>query len=154
MIDPFEPTPKLDDHADPLQQHRLHQDLHATLGAQQELGARYQPELVDSFLRRLDQTLDARIEQQVKGRKTHRGIARGQGWSRGGMLLAAVALGIPLSAFSLCFGAFSGIFLGLGFHSVIAGLVFGVLVAGGSFAALAMVLAVLGLMYFDRRRTH
>jgi hypothetical protein len=44
---------------------QLGQDLHATLGARQELGPRYEAELVESFLRRLDASIDARIDQRL-----------------------------------------------------------------------------------------
>ena len=47
---------------------RLRQDLHATLGARQELGPRYEAELIESFLRRLDQSMDARIEEHLSHR--------------------------------------------------------------------------------------
>src|SRR5947209_4807093 len=43
----------------------LRRDLHATLAAHQELGPKYESELVDAFLRRLDQQIDQRIDQRL-----------------------------------------------------------------------------------------
>lgn len=44
---------------------QLRRDLQATLAARQELGSAYETELVDAFLRRIDQATDARIQQRL-----------------------------------------------------------------------------------------
>jgi len=52
---------------------QLRQELHATIAARQELGARYEKELIDSFLRRLDQSIDGRIEQRIGSARAPQG---------------------------------------------------------------------------------
>jgi hypothetical protein len=44
------------------------EELRATLAARRELGPEYEPEVIDSFLERLDRTIQARVDQQVAER--------------------------------------------------------------------------------------
>jgi hypothetical protein len=48
---------------------RLRQDLQATLAAHKDLGPRYESELIDSFLNRLDRDIDVRIDQRLARRR-------------------------------------------------------------------------------------
>jgi hypothetical protein len=102
----------------------LRKDLQATLGARHELGAAYEPELIDAFLRRLDQAIDQRIEQRIAARPLPPAGRPDQ--TR--MLAVALGLGIPLIAIA------GGI--------------------TGGFGILAVLLLIGSLVvYFDRRRT-
>lgn len=133
---------------------KLHREFEATLGARQELGERYDEELIDGFLRRLDQSVDEHIEHQMnhgasaprqpRAKRRNRRSAR--------LLIAAFVLSIPLFAFSASFGAFMGLFFGIGSHQWIVGFITAVLVTIGSFSAVALALAVGALIYLDRTR--
>ncbi|MER8099900.1 hypothetical protein [Kitasatospora sp. NPDC094016] len=85
----------------------LRRDLDAALHARKDLGKEYEPELVDSFLSRLDARLDARVERRVAERMDdyepahrRRPHHQGPGPGRSGNRLAVIslALGIPLTA--------------------------------------------------------
>lgn len=67
-------------------------DLRATFAAREELGPRYEEALVDSFVTKLDHSLDAKIAAAV---------ASGQPQRRArfsGSAVTSVALGVPISA--------------------------------------------------------
>ena len=114
-------------------------------------------ELIDDFLRRLDQSVEAHIEGRLEVHgsappRRHSGGKRAGG-RRARLLIAALVLAIPLFAFSASFGAFMGLFFGITSHHVIVGLITMVLVTVGTFSAVALVLAVGALIYLDRRRS-
>lgn len=87
----------------PVDEERLRQDLHATLGARQELGPRYEAELIESFLKRLDQSIDARIEQRLTGKPAQPDGPRTpaepkHGYNPTNSLAASLGISIPLIA--------------------------------------------------------
>ena len=88
----------------------LRQELQATLGARRELGAAYEPQLIDAFLRRLDQAMDARIDQRLAQRPPPPAVRSDP--TR--ILAIALGLGIPLVAIA------GGIAGGLGILAVLA----------------------------------
>ncbi len=102
----------------------LRQDLQATLSARQELGAAYDPQLIDAFLRRLDQAIDARIDQRLAQRPPPPAVRADPTRT----LAVALGLGIPLVAIA---GGIAG--------------------AVGIVAVLALI--GLLVVYFDRWRT-
>lgn len=135
----------------------LRREFKATLGAREELGERYEEELIDDFLRRLDQSVDAHIEGRLEEhgsapprRRAERHRPSGR---RARLLIAALVLAVPLFAFSASFGAFMGLFFGIASHHVIVGLITMLLVTVGTFSAVALVLAVGALIYLDRSRS-
>jgi hypothetical protein len=100
----------------------LRKELQATLGARQELGTGYEAELIDAFLRRLDQAIDSRIEQRLTQRPAPPAVRSDP--TR--LLAVALALAIPLTAIA---GGIAG--------------------AVGIIAVLALI--GLLVVYFDRR---
>jgi hypothetical protein len=136
---------------------RLRRDFAATLGARQELGGCYDDELIDDFLRRLDHSVDAHIEQTLNQQGVSPSPRRRKSGGRqlgrnARLLIAALVLAVPLFAGSASFGAFVGIFFGVASHHWLIGLVTAFLVTVGTFSAVALVLAVGALIYLDRRR--
>ena len=85
------------------------EDLHAAVAARHELGERMEPEVIDTFLSRVEQSLDARIDarvgHQLHGRRPSRGDPR-QFTAR---VAASLALGIPLTAIAGGIGDVVGI---------------------------------------------
>ncbi|WP_224278796.1 hypothetical protein [Streptomyces sp. LS1784] len=89
-------------------QDELRRDLDATLQARKELGKEYEDALVDSFMKRLDDRLDARVKRSVaermddyEPRSHHRDHPRRSGFgkrSSTGLAVTSLVLGIPLTA--------------------------------------------------------
>jgi Flp pilus assembly protein TadB len=100
----------------------LRRELQATLSARQELGTADDPELIDAFLRRLDQAIDARIDEHLVQRPPPPSVRANPAW----ILAIALGLAIPLVAIA---GGIAG--------------------AVGIVAVLALV--GLLVVYFDRR---
>lgn len=126
----------------------LRRELEATLGAREQLGPRYDSELIESFLERLERALGERTVAPP-ARPPSKALSS---VTPARLLFALVVVGVPLLAFSASFGAFLGLFFGVGFHSVLIGLISFALGTLGSFAAVSVVLAVIALIYLDRRR--
>lgn len=86
------------------------EELDAAVSARSELGERLEPEVIDSFLDRVETSLDARIDQRLTI-QSRRG--RGRTSSRANNLTARIAaslgLGIPLTAISGGIGEVPGI---------------------------------------------
>ncbi|MDQ0984903.1 hypothetical protein [Streptomyces sp. V2I9] len=87
--------------------HELKKELAATLQARGELGAEYEPALIDSFLekveQRLDTTLDRRVrrqlaEQQMTAARPPRPSEPGGFGERHGLGIVSLILAVPLSA--------------------------------------------------------
>lgn len=85
----------------------LRKEFDATLQTRKELGPEYESELVESFLEKLDKTVDRRVrrqlaEQQVqvaRGAHPPRRESGGQAfWERFGVAAVSLALAVPLSA--------------------------------------------------------
>jgi hypothetical protein len=74
-------------------------DLRATLEARRELGPEYEGALVEGFLERLDQAIDARVDARLEQRRGAAPPAR-SGMDGGRLALGIVtsALGVPLTA--------------------------------------------------------
>ncbi|MGI8550134.1 MAG: hypothetical protein ACR2PL_04935 [Dehalococcoidia bacterium] len=73
---------------------QLRQDLHATLGARQQLGPNYEQELIDSFLTRLDQSINVRLRQRLPAQP----LRSAGPYNPTGAIAASLALSIPLIA--------------------------------------------------------
>lgn len=86
----------------------LKKELDATLRARGELGEEYEPALVDSFLEKVDQRIDAAVERRLRRQfaEQRMQVARGarspkgtDSWGeRFGFAIVSLVLAIPLSA--------------------------------------------------------
>ncbi|NRQ39013.1 hypothetical protein HII36_45415 [Nonomuraea sp. NN258] len=76
----------------------MHDDLKATLDARRELGPDYEAALVESFVARLDATIAARVQEELR----LRGVAPAKPKSSGAAMipiaLGSMGIGIPLTA--------------------------------------------------------
>ncbi|MER5944866.1 hypothetical protein ABT127_02250 [Streptomyces sp. NPDC001904] len=90
----------------------LKKELDATLQARRELGAEYEPALVDSFLDKVDQRLDSVVDRRVRrqlaeqqltaARDTRQGRPHVDSWGeRFGFAVVSLVLAIPLSAIAV-----------------------------------------------------
>ncbi|MET8540838.1 hypothetical protein ABZW03_09305 [Kitasatospora sp. NPDC004799] len=90
-------------------QDELRRDLDATLQARKELGKEYEDALVDSFMKRLDARINARVERSVAERmdddeprsRHDRGHQRRTGFGRRsstGLAVTSLVIGVPLTA--------------------------------------------------------
>lgn len=74
-------------------------DLRAALEARRELGAEYEPALVEGFIERLEQTIDARVDARVA--ESRRAAAPQQSGLDGNQLalgIVTTAIAVPLTA--------------------------------------------------------
>ncbi|MQA82289.1 MAG: hypothetical protein GEV10_28145 [Streptosporangiales bacterium] len=74
-------------------------DLRASLEARRELGEEYEGALVEGFIERLEQTIDARVDARVAER--HHGAAPEQSGLDGNQLalgIVTTAIAVPLTA--------------------------------------------------------
>ena len=69
-------------------------DVEAALEARRELGKEYEPEIVDSFLEKIEQHLDERARKHRPAGPEHRGAVTP-------LVLGSIALGIPVTVVSL-----------------------------------------------------
>ncbi|MFE1960140.1 MULTISPECIES: hypothetical protein [unclassified Streptomyces] len=86
----------------------LKKELDATLRARHELGAEYEPALVESFLEKIEQRLDGTVDRRVRREMAERQMAaargagkpgNGEGFGeRFGFGVISLILAIPLSA--------------------------------------------------------
>ncbi len=76
----------------------LREDLQATLAARRDLGPEYEPALVDSLVERLDATIAARVDAELRLRGVHPAKRRGGGSGMVPIALGSMAIGIPLTA--------------------------------------------------------
>ncbi|MGK5544033.1 hypothetical protein ACSNOH_04750 [Streptomyces sp. URMC 127] len=95
--------------------HELKKDLAATLETRKELGPEYEAELVDAFLEKVDQKLDAAIDRRMRRQaaETQMAVARGgrphtgghpdtgSFGERFGFALVSLVLAVPLSAIAV-----------------------------------------------------
>lgn len=100
----------------------LKKELDATLDARRELGADYEPALVDSFLAKVEQRLDGTVERRVRRQLAEQQTAAargvrgpqggGPGWAdRFGFGIVSLVLAIPLSAIGVANAGLSGLFV-------------------------------------------
>ncbi|MCQ9135941.1 MULTISPECIES: hypothetical protein [Streptomyces] len=97
----------------------LKKELDATLQTRRELGEEYESALVDSFLEKVDQRIDAAVERRVRRQLAEQQMAAARGsrapkptdsWGdRFGFGIVSLILAIPLSAICGAFGGFSGV---------------------------------------------
>ncbi|MFF9626811.1 hypothetical protein [Streptomyces griseosporeus] len=86
----------------------LKKELDATLHARRELGEEYESELVDSFLEKVDQRIDAAVERRVRRQYAEQQMAAARdarsprptdSWGeRFGFGIVSMVLAVPLSA--------------------------------------------------------
>ncbi|MFB7270534.1 hypothetical protein [Streptomyces sp. NPDC056244] len=86
----------------------LKKELDATLRARHELGAEYEPALVESFLEKIEQRLDGTVDRRVRREMAERQMAAARGTGkpgsgegfgeRFGFGVISLILAIPLSA--------------------------------------------------------
>ncbi|MFB7633767.1 hypothetical protein ACFC0M_22880 [Streptomyces sp. NPDC056149] len=88
----------------------LRKELDATLQTRKELGPEYESELLESFLEKLDQTVDRRVRRQSAEQQMQ--VARGtqpprradagtEFWQRFAVAVVSLVLAIPLSAIAV-----------------------------------------------------
>jgi uncharacterized membrane protein len=97
----------------------LKKELDATLRARRELGEEYEPALVDSFLEKVDQRIDAAVERRLRRQLAEQQmqVARGTRSPRGtdswgerfGFAIVSLVLAIPLSAIAGGMGHLPGL---------------------------------------------
>ncbi|MGW1029147.1 hypothetical protein ACWD4J_36630 [Streptomyces sp. NPDC002577] len=97
----------------------LKKELDATLQARRELGEEYDSALVESFLDKVDQRLDAMVDQRVRRHLAEQQMAAARGsrpprsgdsWAeRFGFGLVSLILAIPLSAIGAGTAGFPGL---------------------------------------------
>jgi hypothetical protein len=69
------------------------QDVEAALETRRELGAAYEPEIVDAMVEKIEKRLDERQRERSLPARSHHGDPR--------VLLGSIALGIPVTAVAL-----------------------------------------------------
>ncbi|MFG2286032.1 hypothetical protein ACGFOU_08195 [Streptomyces sp. NPDC048595] len=89
----------------------LRKELDATLQTRKELGPAYESELVESFLEKLDESVERRVRRQLAEQQLH--VARGARpphtaqsgnsdfWERFGVAALSLVLAVPLSAIAV-----------------------------------------------------
>ena len=77
------------------------EELDAAVSARSELGERLEPEVIDTFLDRVETSLDARIDQRLNAQsRRHRVRSGDRANNLTGRIAASLGLGIPLTAIS------------------------------------------------------
>ncbi|MGW7572646.1 hypothetical protein [Streptomyces sp. NPDC054765] len=98
----------------------LRKELDATLQTRKELGPEYESELLESFLEKLDRSVDQRVrrqlaEQQVQVARGARPPRLGGGgrdvWGRFALAALSLVLAIPLSAIAANYGGEPGLLM-------------------------------------------
>jgi hypothetical protein len=69
-------------------------DVQAALEARRELGAEYEPEIVDAFLEKIEQRLDERLRERRPAAQAPQGAVTP-------LILGSIGLGIPVTAVAL-----------------------------------------------------
>lgn len=77
-------------------------ELRATLEARRDLGPEYEAALVEGFIDRLDQVIDARIEERTQNRPPAK--RQGMDGAQLGLAIVSVGVSIPLTAITLVAG--------------------------------------------------
>ncbi|MFI1471385.1 hypothetical protein [Streptomyces wuyuanensis] len=102
--------------------HELVKELDATLRARRELGAEYEPALVESFLEKVEQRLDATVDRRVRRHLAERRMSEARGdarperfgesfGERHGLAIITLVLAVPLSAISVVNAGIEGLFV-------------------------------------------
>ncbi|MYV90781.1 hypothetical protein [Streptomyces sp. SID1034] len=99
----------------------LKKELDATLHARRELGPDYEPALVESFLEKVEQRVDASVDRRVRRQLAEQQMVVARGGSparsgsdshfgeRFGFALISLVLAVPLSAIGRVNGGFDGL---------------------------------------------
>ncbi|MFJ3586430.1 hypothetical protein ACIPPS_29970 [Streptomyces sp. NPDC090127] len=98
----------------------LKSELDATLQARRELGTEYEAALVDSFLGKVEQSLDTAIDRQVRRRLGEQQVASARGvrprgpgaegfGARFGFGIISLVLAVPLSAIAAAHAGLAGL---------------------------------------------
>ena len=82
-------------------------DLQSAVEARRELGPEYEPQLIESFLERLDRDIDQRLDARVSGHRPHPGPGRTN--TSIPIALGSLGLGIPLSGIAGGTGGLGGL---------------------------------------------
>ncbi|MFE9401847.1 hypothetical protein ACFYNY_08730 [Streptomyces sp. NPDC006530] len=110
-----EPRPSL------LKDAELKKELDATLHARRELGPEYEPALVDSFLEKVEQRVDASVDRRVRRQLAEQQIVVARGGhpardgseshfgERFGFAMVSLILAVPLSAIGGVNAGFKGL---------------------------------------------
>ncbi|MFG2760709.1 hypothetical protein [Streptomyces wuyuanensis] len=102
--------------------HELVKELDATLRARHELGTEYESALVDSFLEKVGQRLDATVDRRVRRHLAERRMSEARGdarperfgasfGERHGLAIITLVLAVPLSAISVVNAGIEGLFV-------------------------------------------
>ncbi|MCT4356534.1 hypothetical protein M5362_25740 [Streptomyces sp. Je 1-79] len=100
------------DTRDPARTDELKKELDATLHARRELGSEYESALIESFLGKVEQSLETTIDRQVRRRTAEQQVAAARGGrppgsgaegfgERYGFGIISLVLAIPLSAIAV-----------------------------------------------------
>lgn len=99
--------------------HELKKELDATLQARSELGPEYESALIDSFLEKVEQRLDATLDRQVRRQLAERQMSTARGarsprpvenfGERFGFGVISLVLAIPLSAIGVANAGVKGL---------------------------------------------
>ena len=73
-------------------------ELEATVAARRELGREHEPELVESFLARIEKQIDARVDDKLAQRGSAHPARRGHGPDWAAAILGISSLGIGIAA--------------------------------------------------------
>ncbi len=74
------------------------EDAEAALHARKELGADFEPAVVDSFVERIDAAIETRVAQEVKRARKSEPAARGNDGPALALAIVSLGVAIPLSA--------------------------------------------------------
>ncbi|MFD2080355.1 hypothetical protein [Actinopolymorpha cephalotaxi] len=83
----------------------------AALHARNELGADFEPAVVDSFVERIDAAIEARVAQEVKRARTSAPAARRDDGHALALAIVSLGVAIPLSAIAANFAGRDGLLL-------------------------------------------
>ncbi|MFI9627173.1 hypothetical protein [Streptomyces sp. NPDC052042] len=99
----------------------LKSELDATLHARSELGSDYESALVESFLEKVEQRLDATLDRRVRRHLAEQQVSAARGgrqpqplggfWERFGFGIVSLVLAIPLSAIAAAIAHTEGLII-------------------------------------------
>lgn len=90
----------------------IHRDLAASVEARRELGPAYEDELVQSFVEKIDATIERRVDERM-AQAANRGASHGEDRDEGSgqqfaFALASLGMGIPITAVAAGTGGVAG----------------------------------------------
>ena len=94
-----------------VEQSELRDDLRSVVEARKELTADQEEQLVESFLKRVDQEIDVRIESRILAYNRVRKDSFP--WSAAAVIIAAIALAVPIAGVSASYAGTFGVVLAL-----------------------------------------